>query len=73
LRITSLTSRRRAEVEKWTRQLIVDELAELMPGLEAAEETAAGRLREAVEVLKAPGRLLADLDAEISHAETELA
>jgi hypothetical protein len=62
-----------AEVDKWSRQLIVDELAELMPGLEAAEETAAGRLRDALEALKAPESAIADLDAEIGRAESELA
>jgi hypothetical protein len=62
-----------AEVDKWSRQLIVDELAELMPGLEAAEESAAARLRDALEALKAPGAAIADLDAAIGRAETELA
>jgi len=61
------------DVDRATMQLIVDELAEVWPALEDAEEKAAEALREALAALEAPERAIADLNAEIAHAEAELA
>lgn len=62
-----------AAVDRWSAQLIIDELAELMPGLDRAEEQAAGRLREACTALEGPERRVADLEEHIARADSELA
>lgn len=61
-----------AEVDKWTHQLIVDELAGICPALDQAEEQAAAALRQAVAALEDPERATAELDGEITRAEAEL-
>ena len=62
-----------AAADKLLRQAIADELAEDLPGLEEAQAKAAEAVGETYGALKDPERDLADLDAEIGHAETELA
>lgn len=62
-----------AALEKATMQLIIDELAELMPGLKATEDQAAAALREACTALGKPEQLLADLDAEVGRVTGQCA
>jgi hypothetical protein len=63
----------RAEADKWTQQLIVDELADLLPGLDAAEDQAAAALREACAALGKPQQRLAALDAEVERVTGQCA
>jgi hypothetical protein len=62
-----------AAADKLLRQVIADELAEDMPGLEQAQAEAAKGVEETYAALQGPERDLADLDGEITGAETELA
>jgi hypothetical protein len=60
-----LLGRAQDEVERWTRQLIVDELNELWPSLVEAEEHAQARLEEAERALVGPQEHIATLRVEI--------
>lgn len=62
-----------AALEKATHQLIVDELAELVPGLEATEDQAAAAVREACTAVGKPEQVLADLDAEVGRVTGQCA
>jgi hypothetical protein len=58
-----------AETDRCIRQLVADELGELWPALDQAEEQAAGNLRAAVEALEAPQAAINALSAEITRVE----
>ena len=66
-------ARAMGDVDRATMQLIVDELGEAWPALEDSEVKAAAVLREALAAVETPERAVADLNAEIAHAEAELA
>ena len=62
-----------AAMEKAAMQLIIDELAGLMPGLEAAEDQAAAAVREACTAVGKPERRLAGIDEEIARVAGQAA
>jgi hypothetical protein len=57
------------EVDKWTRQVIIDDLTDLIGPLDEAEQEAAGRLQNAVAALEGPQENLASLDREMRTAQ----
>jgi hypothetical protein len=62
-----------AEVDRWTHQLIADELGELWPALDQAEEDAAERLRVAAEALEVPQAAIDALTVEIDRVTGQCA
>ena len=62
-----------AATDRAIMQLIVNELAEAMPALDAAEDQAAAALREALTALGKPQSLLAGFDAEIDRVTGQCA
>lgn len=60
-----------SQVDRWTKQAIIDELAEAIPALTANEERAARNLRDAVAALELPQRELDALGDEVTRARVK--
>jgi hypothetical protein len=63
----------RSQVDRWTMQLIIDELNGFMPKLTDAVEQAEKALQEAEDALAKPAGVIAGLDEQIAEAEKERA